>query len=167
MGDGVRQPVDNGKVRVHLDREPAVRRRDERPPADPERLGDEALLLILPAHVLDHRVREDDVEDTILERQLERVGLDVARLGVARAEALPSCWPTAVSCPCHGYISSKKFNVPQLPSLTLSSPKAKSSTPTSSTVVSSVGAIVSMKRPNLRRRERSEIWSASLIRRQE
>jgi hypothetical protein len=34
-------------------------------------------------------------------------------------------------------------------------------------VVASVGAIVSMKRPNFRRRERSEIWSARPIRAQE
>ena len=123
---------------------------------------------LLPADVLDHRVREDDVEGAVLERQLERVGLDVARVRVARAEARrPRAGRRAVSCAGHGYISSKKFSVPQLPSLALSSPKAKSSTPTSSTVVSPVGAIVSMKRPNLRRRERSEIWSASLIRRQE
>ena len=64
-------------------------------------------------------------------------------------------------------MSSKKLSVPQQPSLPLRSPKAASSTPTSSTVVAAVGAIVSMKRPNLRLRERSEIQSASPIRTQQ
>jgi hypothetical protein len=47
--------------------------------------------------------------------------------------------------------------------LELGSPNAESSTPTSSTVVAAVGAIVSMKSANLRRRERREIASVRRI----
>ena len=89
------------------------------------------------ADVLDHRVREDDVEGAVLERQLERVALDVARLRDSwRGSASPRAGRPRSAAPATGTCSSKKLSVPQLPSLTLSSPKAKSSTPTSSTVVS-------------------------------
>ena len=43
---GLGQPVDEREPRVHLDREPAVRRRDEDPPTDAQRLADERLLAL-------------------------------------------------------------------------------------------------------------------------
>ena len=145
---------------MHLDRKPAVRRRDERPAGDAERLLDEAALLLAPADVLDHRVREDDVELAVRERQLERVALDVA--------------DARVSLPKPRSFVQADGRDPLLPRVQLleeverpattgarepGSPKAKSSTPMSSTLVSAVGAIVSMKRANFRRRERSEMAS--------
>ena len=74
--------MDERQPGVHLDREPEVRRGDERLPGDAERLLDEAPLLLAAPDVLDHRVREDDVELSVLERQRERVALDVAHLRV-------------------------------------------------------------------------------------
>ena len=82
----VGKPVDERQERVHLDRKPAVRRRDERPAGDAERLLDEAALLLAAADVLDHRVREDDVELAVRERQLECVALDVADARVSLPE---------------------------------------------------------------------------------
>ena len=84
----VGQPVDERQPRVHLDREPAVRRRHEDAARDAQRLLDEAPLRLAAADVLDHGVREDDVEGAVRERQLERVALDVRDGGVALAEPL-------------------------------------------------------------------------------
>ena len=86
----VRQPVDERQARVHLDREPAVRRRHEGAPGDAQRLVDEAALL---------RSRPPTCSITAFEKttsnspsakgRRERVALDVARLRVALAEARP------------------------------------------------------------------------------
>ena len=56
---------------------------------DAERLLDEAALLLAAADVLDHGVREDDVELAVRERQVEGVALDVARARVALPEPRP------------------------------------------------------------------------------
>ena len=64
-GERLRQPVDERQPRVHLDREPAIRRREEDPSPDPQRLPDERLLPLAPADVLDHGVRVDDVERVV------------------------------------------------------------------------------------------------------
>ena len=49
---------------------------------------DEPALSLAAADVLDHRVREHDVERAVLEGKVARVALDVANAGVARAKAL-------------------------------------------------------------------------------
>jgi len=87
VGDPVREPVHEGKPRVDLDREAAVRRRDEHAAPDPQRLGDEALLALSTADVLDHRVREHDVERTVLEGERARVALHIADFRVAGTKA--------------------------------------------------------------------------------
>ena len=56
--------------------------------ADADRFGHEPALSLASADVLDHGVREHDVELTVPERKLARVPLHVADPGVARAEAL-------------------------------------------------------------------------------
>ena len=71
---------------MHLDREPAVRRRDEHAATDPERLRYELALPRASTHVLDHGVREDDVERAVREGQRARVALDVGDVRVAGAE---------------------------------------------------------------------------------
>ena len=87
IGERVREPVDERQARVHLDREPAVGRRQEHAAPDAERLRDEPSLALAAAHVLDHRVREDDVELAVRERQRARVTLHVLDRGVASPEA--------------------------------------------------------------------------------
>ena len=72
---------------MELDGEPAVRRRDEHPPADAQRLGDEGALALGRADVLDDRVREDDVEGAVGKGQRARVPLDVGDVRVGGAEA--------------------------------------------------------------------------------
>ena len=79
--DRVREPVHEREPCVHLDREPAIRRREEDAPADAERLRDEPPLPLASADVLDHGVREDDVERAVGERQRARVTLDVRICG--------------------------------------------------------------------------------------
>ena len=64
---GIGQPVDDGEPRVHLDREATVRRRDEHAATDPESLRDELPLTRSPTEMLDHGVREDDVERPVRE----------------------------------------------------------------------------------------------------
>ena len=93
MCEPLRQPVHERQPRVHLEREPAVRRRHERAARHAQRLGDEAPLLLAPADVLDHGVRERDVEGAVLEGQREGVALDVARLAIALAETLALVQP--------------------------------------------------------------------------
>ena len=85
-GRRFRKPVDERQPRVHLDREPPVRRRQEDAAPDPQGLGDEAPLAVAVAHVLDHRVREDDVEGAVGERQRACVTLDVRDRGIAATE---------------------------------------------------------------------------------
>ena len=72
---------------MHLDGEEPVRRRDDDAPADAQRLGDEPPLPLATSDVLDHRVREDDVERPVLERERAGVPLHVADAGIATAEA--------------------------------------------------------------------------------
>ena len=84
--DRVGEPVHERQSRVHLDRKPAVRRRDEHAATDPERLRDELALARASAHVLDHGVREDDVERAVREGQRARVALDVRDVRIAGAE---------------------------------------------------------------------------------
>src|SRR5262245_13719443 len=91
--DRVRQPVDERKTGVHLDRKAAVRRRDEDAATDANGLGDELPLALPPSDVLDDGVREHDVERAILERQRARVALDVRHVRVARAETGPVVQP--------------------------------------------------------------------------
>ena len=76
-GERLGQPVDERQPRVHLDREPAIRRREEDPPPDPQRLADERLLPLAPADVLDHGVRVDDVERAVGKRERAGVALHV------------------------------------------------------------------------------------------
>ena len=62
--------------RVHLQREVAVRRRHEHPARDAAELVHEPALALTPtANVLDHGVREREVELTVAERKLAPVGL--------------------------------------------------------------------------------------------
>ena len=84
---GLGQPVDEREPRVHLDREPAVRRGHEDPPADAQRLADERLLTHARAHVLDDGVRVHDVERRVAERERARVALHVRDVRVALPEA--------------------------------------------------------------------------------
>ena len=84
--EAVGQPVDDRKPGVHLERETAVRCRDEGLPADPERLRDELPLLLAVADVLDDGIREDDVERAVEERERERVTLNVADSRIALAK---------------------------------------------------------------------------------
>ena len=84
--ESVREPVHEREPGVHLDREPAVGSRDERAVPDPERLGDELPLTVAPTDVLDHRIREDDVELAVSERERAGVSLHVPDPGVASAE---------------------------------------------------------------------------------
>src|SRR5262245_26486167 len=58
----VRQPVDERKTGVHLDRKAAVRRRDEGATTYANGLGDELPLALASSDVLDDGVREHDVE---------------------------------------------------------------------------------------------------------
>ncbi len=71
---------------MHLDREAAVRRRDEHASTDPKRLRHELALPHASAHVLDHGVREDDVERAVREGQSARVALDVRDVRIAGSE---------------------------------------------------------------------------------
>ena len=71
---------------MHLDREAAVRGREEDAPPDAKRLRDEESLPRAVAHVLDHRVREDDVELSVGEGKRAGVSLDVADVWIASAE---------------------------------------------------------------------------------
>jgi hypothetical protein len=73
---------------MDLDRETAVRGRDEDPAADPERLRYEPALLLSAADMLDHRVREHDVELAVGERERACVSLHVADARIAGTEAL-------------------------------------------------------------------------------
>jgi hypothetical protein len=88
MRDRVREPVNEREPRVHLDGEAPVRRGDEHAPPDPDRLRHEPTLAHGAADVLDHGVREDDVELTVRERERTGVALDVPDPRVANPEAL-------------------------------------------------------------------------------
>ena len=83
----LRQPVDERQPRVHLDREPPIGRRQEHAPADAERLRHEEPLPLDVSHVLDHRVRVDDVERLVAERERATVALDVGDIRIPEAEA--------------------------------------------------------------------------------
>ena len=78
----------SGKACVHLEREAAVRRRDECPAADAERFPHESALPVTISDVLDDGVREHDVELAVRKRKRQRVALDVADARVTLAEAL-------------------------------------------------------------------------------
>jgi hypothetical protein len=80
---------------VNLDRKAAVRRRDERAPANADGFRHHLPLAGAFADVLDHGVREDDVELAVGERERACVTLDVPD-AVARWKPLPSCSPSAV-----------------------------------------------------------------------
>ena len=86
MRQPVWKPVHERKSRVNLDREAAIRRREEDAPPDAKRLRDEESLPHAVAHVLDHRVREDDVELPIGEGKRAGISLDVADVWIASAE---------------------------------------------------------------------------------
>ena len=76
-----RQPVHERQQRVHLEREPAVRRRHEHAPRDAAELVHEAPLPLAAAgDVLDDGVREAEVELAVGERQLAAVGAHGAHL---------------------------------------------------------------------------------------
>src|SRR5439155_10462515 len=81
------KPVDEREPGVYLDRESPVRRREKHPSPDTQGLGDEPALLLARADVLDHGVREHNVELAVAEREVERIPLDVADRRVADAEA--------------------------------------------------------------------------------
>ena len=89
----VGQPVDERKTRVHLDREATVGRRDEHASPYTKRLAHEAALALAAADVLDHRIREHDVELAVTERKGARVPLDVPNARVARTEPLAVLQP--------------------------------------------------------------------------
>ena len=131
---------------------------------DAQSLVDEAALLHPAADVLDHRIREADVELGVVERQRERVALDVPRPRDSAPGSAPLVQAERRDLLGPWIQLLEEVRVPQ-PGRR--SPKPKSSTPMSSTVVDSVGVIVSMKRPNLRRRERSEIAVGEAHRHQE
>ena len=67
--------MDERQLRVELDREPAVRRREERPPTGhAHELGDEAPLAFAVTDMLEHRARMDDIEAFGWKRQVEPIG---------------------------------------------------------------------------------------------
>ena len=86
MREPVRKPVDERQSRVNLERETAVGCREEHAPPDAERLRHEEPLPRAVAHVLDHGVREDDVELAVGERKRAGVSLDVADVWIAGAK---------------------------------------------------------------------------------
>ena len=88
---------------MHLEREPAVRRRHEDPLGDPAELVHEPPLAVAAAvDVLDHRVREAEVELAVGERQLAAVGPHGASPGERLGEPFELGVPTAVICSGHG-----------------------------------------------------------------
>ncbi len=85
--------MDERQPGVHLHREASVGRRDERPAADAKCFCHEAPLADAVPDVLDHRIREDDVELAVGERQVASVALDVPNRGVPAREARPVVQP--------------------------------------------------------------------------
>ncbi len=70
---------------------------------DPAELGDELPLTVAAAgDVLDHGVREAEVEGAVGEGQLAPVGADGGDPGKAAAKRSSSVWPTAVIRSGHG-----------------------------------------------------------------
>ena len=83
------QPVHEREQRVHLEREPPVRRRDEDAACDAAELVHEPPLPVAAAgDVLDDRVREAEVERAVGERQLAPVGSNRVHLWERSDEAI-------------------------------------------------------------------------------
>ena len=74
VAGAARQPVHQRQQRVHLDREPAVRRGHVHAARYATELGHEPLLVGAAADVLHHRVAEADVKAAVGERQPAAVG---------------------------------------------------------------------------------------------
>ena len=70
------QPMDERQQRVRIEREPGVGRADEDAATRANHLGNEPILIGPRPDVLDHGVRETDIELAIRERQLPSVGND-------------------------------------------------------------------------------------------
>ncbi len=87
MREPVWKPVHEGKSRVNLDREAAVRGGEEHAPPDAEGLRHEEKLPRAVAHVLEHGVREDDVELSVGEGKRAGVSLDVVDVRIAGTES--------------------------------------------------------------------------------
>ena len=101
--DRLRQPVDERQPRVHLDREPAVRRRDEHAPPDAKRFADERLLP-LAARRRARSPRSSGRRRTRRRRtaaRRRRPGRTRSR-GYRSRKRAPSCRPSAVSRSGHG-----------------------------------------------------------------
>ena len=152
------QWTSGSRVCTSIGKQP-VRRRDEHAPADAERLGDEEPLPLGVTDVLDHRVREDDVEGVVVERQRARVTLDVRDLRIPTAKA------AAVVEAERGHLRPPRVVLLEevvrvAPELTAVSPKLTSSTPTSSTVVVRPRSQLVAEQPQLSPPRAGEIPSA-------
>jgi hypothetical protein len=86
--EAVRQPVQQGKKRVELDRESPVRGREQHVPADPTDLGDERRLLISRSRVLHDRVADSVLEVAVRQRDGAKIGLDEPGAGKLLGEPI-------------------------------------------------------------------------------
>ena len=156
--DAVGEPVHKGQSRVHLDREPAIRvvtntRRPTRSARHEEPLPHPI------AHVLDHRIREDDVERTVGEGEGTRISLHIRDVWIPRAE------PDAVLEPERGNASGPRVQLLQEierpAAVTLAEPELVGSDIEEGRLRGRLELVE--KSRSLRSRERSEIASARRI----